>query len=594
MVRRQATTTYFSILLVVSTDCGLFQPPQSDRPAWSDITARLQNLRNLLSSERDLGVEQQTAVAALRREMGDQMAAFEAFDREMGNDMEAFDTANRGLDGRFSSDHFARNRRRADLEAHMREQSTSTVSEALPQNNTPPSLVRNRRRAVRPSERLQRYQRERIAQSGRTATLEAYVSPSTLSPAHPSLSASNGGDRQAVKRRKLEDGTYEEEHRTFSYGDSGQVFPGQLRLDLISCDGGEYSDPHTPVNSYPQSVLRDDTTVYCTKSNQCNLLFKHVGGMPFTLTKIVVKAPRSGYDAPIQEGLVFIAMEDDNLLDRTSHHDMRWSPRPRRYERRRRGLSGDSYRPSQEYMHSTRSPLRSLDRSRYLRDPTDVDEDPLLDTPLVPGFQVTVADPSDDEDALSSPLPRRFGDDEDYFLRSSVDRYRPAYGADEHNSVSWSNSSDSEGYDPEARPDHRTSSRPPDRIQRQQASLENALAHRNRMLNQMRAQQIREGDDIRDHLRDAEEGDVDRSRRGSPSTRSARWALGAATPEGMTNSRTSDSRTRLTDALNPISKNVSSSTESGPSTSRADVAPHARFFISRSKSSTAVKFDPPV
>jgi len=105
-------------------------------------------------------------------------------------------------------------------------------------------------------------------------------------------------------------------------------------MEIVSCDGGEYADPQNPINSYPQNVLQDDTSVYCTKSNKCNLLLKHVGGMPFTLTKIVVKAPRTGFDAPIQEGLVFIAMEDEKLLDRTSQYEVQWNPNSYRQRHR--------------------------------------------------------------------------------------------------------------------------------------------------------------------------------------------------------------------------------------------------------------------
>ena len=161
-------------------------------------------------------------------------------------------------------------RRRRDLETHLQEQDTSSVTEGLSQTGSPSSLMRSRRRAFRPSERLQRYQRERLAQSGRTPALETDALASNSSPAWHEQS--DRGDRQTAKRRKLDDGTYEEDPRTFS--DNGQVVPGHLKMDIVNCDGGEYADGHRPISSYPQNLLSDDATVYCTKRNQCSLLFR--------------------------------------------------------------------------------------------------------------------------------------------------------------------------------------------------------------------------------------------------------------------------------------------------------------------------------
>ena len=511
--------------------------------------------------------------------MGDQMAAYDDGDRRADEET----TAERNA---------ARDRRRRDLESHLQEQDNASASEGVPQSNSPANLMRSRRRALRPSERLPRHQRERLAQTGRNSAAETYVSPSSLSPTWPDQTSDDRGDRQRAKRRKLDDGTYEEDPRTFSYGNNGQVVPGQLRLDIISCDGGEYSDPHTPINSYPQNVLNDDNSVYCTKSNRCNLLLKHVGGMPFTLTEMVVKAPRSGYDAPIQEGLVFIAMEDENLLHRTSQYDVRWAPKTSRHERRRR----DTYRPSHEYMNSTRSPLRSIDRSRYLHNPVGFEDDPFLEAPLVQGFRVTVADPSDDEEAGHGPLSPRLWHDDDYSLRSYVDRYRPVYLEDERHSGLLSNSSDSEGYEPDTRPEERDGSRERERFQRRQLDLENTLAHRNRMLDLMRAQQIRESDEFfgrRDRDRDLD--DERRHTLALAASRSTRRtfapAYGAPDPNPVVGDRSHRSIT----LENPTSKTVSNTAEASTSTPGTEIVrPHARFFISRSKSSTAIKFDPPV
>ncbi|OAL22653.1 hypothetical protein AYO22_07211 [Fonsecaea multimorphosa] len=547
-------------------------PPE--RSAWTDVAARLQNLRNLLSSERHLGIEHEIAFEEFEREMGDQLAAAEANDERPDRPLP-------------SDPLTSRERRRREYATRFREQD---ISEGLAQTSSASSLVRSRRRAFRPSERLQRYQRERLGQSGRAAASEAFVPPSNQSPASPTQSVDDRPDRPRSKRRKLTDGTYEDEPRTFSYGHNGQVVPGQLRLEIISCDGGEYSDPHMPINSYPQNVLLDDTSVYCTKSNKCNLLLKHVGGMPFTLTDIVVKAPRAGYDAPIQNGLIFVAMEDDNLLDRTSQYDVRWAPKSYRRQRHR----PDGYRPSQEYMNSTRSPLRSIDRSRYPNNPSTSEGASHIDVPLVPGFHVTVVDPSDGEDGGEGPLSPRPWHDDEYSLRSYVDRYRPVYFGNERNDGPWSNSSDSEGYEPDIPLEARESGET-ERFQRQQVDLENTLAHRNRMLDLMRAQQIRESDEFFGSRNRESELDEDRSHnRLSTSIRGTTLIIAPATgtPDLV---YTSGERSNLSTEVEAssskttLSNGVTASTSTG-----AGVAPHAAFFISRNKSSTEIKFDPPV
>ncbi|KAL2406945.1 hypothetical protein ABEF95_015498 [Exophiala dermatitidis] len=531
----------------------------TDRTRWPNISTRLQNLRNLLSSERHLGADQQRAFEAIDREM-DQMEADRSAARER--------------------------RRRGDSETHAQDQDTQSASEGPSQSSTPANLGRTRRRALRPSERLQRDQRERLGQTGRPTTSELFVAPSDLSSA--ASARPDRGERLRAKRRKLANGSYEEEPRTFSYGHKGQVVPGQLRLDIVSCDGGEYSDPHIPINSYPQNVLLDDTSVYCTKSNRCNLLLKHVGGMPFTLTQIVVKAPRAGYDAPIQEGMIFVAMEDDNLLESTSQYEVHWSPKShRRHRARPRSLP-----PSQEYLHSTRSPHRSIDRSRLLSNPEHLEDEDGLEISLVPGFNVSVEDPSDGEanERESPPSPRPWHDDDDS-LRPYVDRYRPMYPEGERNDL-WSSSSESEGYEPDTmRPEAE------DRVQRQALlDMENTMAHRNRMLDLLRAQQIRDNDEVfgyQVHQAESDEEDGTFNRRSTPSRIGLRTfapAVGGAHQAG----RSDEHANTLMDLSGTTSKQQAVEAGASSSVRPAVTTPHARFFISQSKSSTAIKFDPPV
>ncbi|KAJ5169184.1 uncharacterized protein N7482_004778 [Penicillium canariense] len=170
-------------------------------------------------------------------------------------------------------------------------------------------------------------------------------------------SAQSGRDgRGRLKRRKLESDDNREGLRGFNYGQYGQVVPGALKMEIASCDGGTF-DPDGD-SSFPENVLRNDQSVYCTKSDRCNLVLQHRGEAPFCLKKIVIKAPRTGFDSPIQEGMVFVSMTSDELLARTAQYQIQYSSTRRRRRNRRLGLQ-----PSQEYLTAFRSPLQSLERT---------------------------------------------------------------------------------------------------------------------------------------------------------------------------------------------------------------------------------------
>ncbi|PYH40301.1 uncharacterized protein BP01DRAFT_308597, partial [Aspergillus saccharolyticus JOP 1030-1] len=159
-------------------------------------------------------------------------------------------------------------------------------------------------------------------------------------------------DNWRAKRRKLEMDDHREGLQNFRYGQYGQVVPGALKMELASCDGGTYEPDGE--SSWPENILRNDTTVYCTKSNRCNLILKHYAGIPFCLKKIVIRAPRTGYDAPIQEGMVFVSMTSDDLLARTaaSHILCETTGRTRRSWHPR-------MQPSQEYLNAHQPRLPS-------------------------------------------------------------------------------------------------------------------------------------------------------------------------------------------------------------------------------------------
>jgi len=139
--------------------------------------------------------------------------------------------------------------------------------------------------------------------------------------------------RRLHKRRKLDHDVHVG-FQSISYGHYGQVVPGQLKMEIVSCDGGEYSarDPiaiHRE-NYRAENVLRDDRSVYCTKSSRCNLMLRHQGETLFHLESLVIKAPETGYTAPLQQGLVFVGMSPDKLVAGTSTYHIQYGDVPSR------------------------------------------------------------------------------------------------------------------------------------------------------------------------------------------------------------------------------------------------------------------------
>lgn len=122
--------------------------------------------------------------------------------------------------------------------------------------------------------------------------------PRNLATNTPSGQETNGEDESShsrrAKRRKVETDSVDDKFTGFRYGKYGQVEAGKLKMEIVSCDGGIYQEgPYTADN-----VLRSDDTVYCTKSNRCNLVLRHQGATVFSLTELIIKAPHSGYTAP--------------------------------------------------------------------------------------------------------------------------------------------------------------------------------------------------------------------------------------------------------------------------------------------------------
>ncbi|KAJ9642845.1 hypothetical protein H2199_004366 [Coniosporium tulheliwenetii] len=130
-------------------------------------------------------------------------------------------------------------------------------------------------------------------------------------------------DRPRLKRRKLDHDSNDTGFQAFKYGYFGQVVPGRLKMEIVSCDGGEYSADSTALYR-AENVLRNDKSVYCTKSSRCNLVLGHQGETTFDLQKLVIKAPGRGFTAPVQEGMIFVSMTQDKLLSSTSQYEIQY------------------------------------------------------------------------------------------------------------------------------------------------------------------------------------------------------------------------------------------------------------------------------
>ncbi|RBR25810.1 uncharacterized protein FIESC28_01403 [Fusarium coffeatum] len=126
------------------------------------------------------------------------------------------------------------------------------------------------------------------------------------------------------KRRKL-DSDRHAPFRSVRYGKYGQVEQGDLKMEIVSCDGGMFSNE----SSYAaENILKNDNSVYCTKGNRCNIVLRHQGGTVFTLSELVIKAPGSmNYSHPVREGMVFVAMTQDDVLNRTAQYQIQYAPR---------------------------------------------------------------------------------------------------------------------------------------------------------------------------------------------------------------------------------------------------------------------------
>ncbi|KAL2282726.1 hypothetical protein FJTKL_10351 [Diaporthe vaccinii] len=218
--------------------------------------------------------------------------------------------------------------------------------------------------------------------------------PSPLSPTSHSHTPypEQVEDSRRVKRRKLDSERAGSSFKGFRYGRFGQIEPGQLKMEIESCDGGMYADSNT---NPPGSILKRDNSVYCTKRNRCNIVLKHQGATVFTLSELVIRAPSANYSSPIREGMVFVSMACDEVLNRTAQYQVQYVPRD------------DTRTPSERARHNydmsiSRSRQRRINLNARLEEALEHKAAVFPVEPLP--FPVTVA--TDCSDTEESPVPR--------------------------------------------------------------------------------------------------------------------------------------------------------------------------------------------
>jgi hypothetical protein len=123
--------------------------------------------------------------------------------------------------------------------------------------------------------------------------LTTTIMPPNMPPPH--RAQEHPDENRRAKRRKLDSDRLSTGMRGFRYGKYGQVEPGPLTMEIVSCDGGMFSNESLYA---AENILKNDTSVYCTKGNRCNIVLRHQGGAAFSLKELVIKAPGSNYSAP--------------------------------------------------------------------------------------------------------------------------------------------------------------------------------------------------------------------------------------------------------------------------------------------------------
>lgn len=148
--------------------------------------------------------------------------------------------------------------------------------------------------------------------------------------ARADLGRSEDGQASRKRRRIRADDASPRAIYPRPYGYHGQAVPTTLRMQVMSSDGGTMPPFMTPpltsrrgsMHLGPReysarNVLRPDKSVYCTSASKCNMVLCHEAETLFNLSKLVIRAPKTGYTHPLQQGLIFVGLQKDELFAST-------------------------------------------------------------------------------------------------------------------------------------------------------------------------------------------------------------------------------------------------------------------------------------
>lgn len=174
-------------------------------------------------------------------------------------------------------------------------QAVNELTRALERSRWDPNALRDFRRNAPNIEELDRSLDETNAhirillEMTNSSPLSPVITPSTSSFS-PQRTNDYMDDHRRYKRRRLDSERRVPNHKPVRYGKYGQVETGRLLMEIITCDGGMFSNE----SSYAaENILRNDNSVYCTKGNRCNIVLGHYGDTPFTLEELIIQGPTS-------------------------------------------------------------------------------------------------------------------------------------------------------------------------------------------------------------------------------------------------------------------------------------------------------------
>ncbi|KAL5611896.1 uncharacterized protein BROUX77_002052 [Berkeleyomyces rouxiae] len=143
--------------------------------------------------------------------------------------------------------------------------------------------------------------------------------PLLLSPGHSHVSSStnplNMLSDDARKTRRLRPDTNVQPSPY--YGRYGQVESGPLQMEIVQENG-----PIFMTCAEINNTMLPDVRSYDFDVASCNIVLQHQNATPFSLQKIVIRAPKSRFMDISPAGMVFLAMEKDDVFRRTACYQM--------------------------------------------------------------------------------------------------------------------------------------------------------------------------------------------------------------------------------------------------------------------------------